>query len=553
MKAAIYARFSSDLQNERSIDDQVALCRLYAERHGLTVAGIYDDRAVSGASTVARTGWRRLMQDAAGRRFDIVLAEDIDRISRDEADWHDARKRLTFLGIAIHTAHTGPIGGIEGSVRAMMASYFLENLAHKVRRGQAGVVRQGRHAGGRAYGYRPQPGRPGEFVIEPAEAAVVLRIHGDYADGMSPRDIAGALNREGVPPPRGTAWNASTINGSRQRGTGILNNELYRGRLVWNRVHMVKDPDTGRRVSRPNGERDWQRVDVPHLAIVPADLAGRVDAQRTARTAAPRARSQPRHMLSGLLRCGLCGAGMAVHDRDRHGRARIRCSRHVESGTCNHARRYMLADIERTVLDGLRHELRDPVLIRSFVERYRQKRRELAAAEDAGRARAARRLGEIDRSLRRLVDALASGAAPFESMRETMAAMEEERRTIRNRLAAPPDAATTIALHPAAVAGYLDQLDRLADALADRDGIGGAVALYDAFRRLVARVIVHPVAARQPLDIEIAGSLAELMSAPDLPPSARFGGGSGGSGGVFPSPSPPFYADFVLRVTSRAA
>ena len=79
------------------------------------------------------------------------------KVSRDEADYHGARKRLAFLGIKIHPAHGGEISGIEGSVRAMMGALFLENLAHKVRRGLAGVVRSGRHAGGRSYGYLLMP------------------------------------------------------------------------------------------------------------------------------------------------------------------------------------------------------------------------------------------------------------------------------------------------------------------------------------------------------------------------------------------------------------
>jgi site-specific DNA recombinase len=65
------------------------------------------------------------------------------------------------------------------------------------------------------------------------------------------RDIAHDLNRESVRPPRGRRWNASTINGNAQRGAGLIFNELYAGRIVWNKVRMVKDPDTGKRLSRP--------------------------------------------------------------------------------------------------------------------------------------------------------------------------------------------------------------------------------------------------------------------------------------------------------------
>jgi site-specific DNA recombinase len=92
-----------------------------------------------------------------------------------------------------------------------------EDGAKKVRRGMAGVVRDGRHAGGRAYGYRAVLGHPGRLEIVEEEASIVRRIFAAYATGRPPRDIAHDLNREGVRPPRGQRWNASTINGNPQR------------------------------------------------------------------------------------------------------------------------------------------------------------------------------------------------------------------------------------------------------------------------------------------------------------------------------------------------
>jgi site-specific DNA recombinase len=65
---------------------------------------------------------------------------------------------------------------------------------------------------------------------------------------MSPKFLAKRLNAERCPSPEGSPWNPSTIHGNASRGTGILNNELYIGRLVWNRLRYVKDPDTGKRV-----------------------------------------------------------------------------------------------------------------------------------------------------------------------------------------------------------------------------------------------------------------------------------------------------------------
>lgn len=245
-RAAIYARFSSDLQRDKSIDDQIEMCREIAAREGAAVELIFEDRAISGASTVNRPGFRDMMKAAEKGGFDILIAEDIDRISRDQADYHNARKRLDFCGVKIITA-SGTISKMDGALRALMGEMFLENLAIHTRRGLEGVIRDGRHAGGRAYGYRAVPGRPGELEIIADEAEIVRGIFADYVAGSTPRQIAARLNERRIKPPRGKSWNASTINGNAGRGGGILLNEIYVGRIVWNKVRMIKDPATGKR------------------------------------------------------------------------------------------------------------------------------------------------------------------------------------------------------------------------------------------------------------------------------------------------------------------
>ncbi|MGH6893902.1 MAG: recombinase family protein, partial [Dongiaceae bacterium] len=100
----------------------------------------------------------------------------------------------------------------------------------------------------------------GERRVNEDEAQIVRRIFREFAAGKSPRAIAVDLNREGLPGPFGRAWGDTTIRGHASRGNGILNNALYIGRLVWNRQRFLKDPSTGRRVSRRNPEEDWIRT-----------------------------------------------------------------------------------------------------------------------------------------------------------------------------------------------------------------------------------------------------------------------------------------------------
>ena len=95
MKVAIYARYSSDNQRDASIADQMRVCRSFAERQGWTVTEEYSDHAVSGA-TLLHAGFQSLMRDALNRRFDVALAESLDRFSRHQEDTAGLFERLTF-------------------------------------------------------------------------------------------------------------------------------------------------------------------------------------------------------------------------------------------------------------------------------------------------------------------------------------------------------------------------------------------------------------------------------------------------------------------------
>jgi hypothetical protein len=109
----------------------------------------------------------------------------------------------------------------------------------------------------------------GQRTINQAEAEIIRRIFSECVDGSSALDIAGRLDLEGIVAPRGREWSASTINGSRKRLNGIINNRLYIGKIVYNRQRFIKDPLTGRRQARPNPSSEWLEIEVPELAMVP--------------------------------------------------------------------------------------------------------------------------------------------------------------------------------------------------------------------------------------------------------------------------------------------
>src|SRR5579872_5558543 len=274
MRAVIYARYSTDLQREASIEDQVRVCRQRIKREGWKLGVTYSDAASSGASRL-RPGYQKLLEDARAGSFDVVVAEALDRLSRDQEDVAALYKHLSFAGVKIVTLAEGEISELHVGLKGTMNALFLKDLAQKIRRGLEGRVRAGRSGGGLGYGYdvvrefdaRGEPVR-GRLAVNDTKATIIRRIFEEYANGHSPRAIAAALIAEGIPGPTGKAWSPSTIHGNWRRGTGILNNELYIGRRVWNRQKFVKDPTTGKRVTRYNPTDCLVVNDAPELCIV---------------------------------------------------------------------------------------------------------------------------------------------------------------------------------------------------------------------------------------------------------------------------------------------
>jgi site-specific DNA recombinase len=196
MRAVIYARYSSENQREASIEDQVRLCRERIEREGWELVRVFHDSAVSGGSTFRRHAYHAMLEGAVNGGFEVVVAEALDRLSRDQEDVAALFKRLQFAGIQIVTLAEGEISALHVGLKGTMNALFLKDLAQKTHRGLRGRVEAGKSAGGRCYGYdvvrrtdgHGEPVR-GERAINANQAAVVQRIFGMFAAGASPSRI----------------------------------------------------------------------------------------------------------------------------------------------------------------------------------------------------------------------------------------------------------------------------------------------------------------------------------------------------------------------------
>lgn len=504
-RAALYARFSSDMQSDKSVTDQLMVLREEAARKGWTVVAEYQDEAISGISTTNRPSLMRLMADAKKARFDVVMTEALDRLSRGQADTATLHEDLSYLDIEIYTLSEQVVEEIHVAFKGLMNSTFLKELARKTRRGLMGKINEGKSAGGRTYGYRPVEGEVrGLLAIVESEAEIVRRIFRDYANEISPRSIAVALNAEGVPGPRGNEWRASTISGQAHAGNGILNNELYIGKRIWNRRRKKKDPRTGKARMFQNPPELWRTVDVPDLRILPDDLwhAAKARQGQYNKRGIAHAR-RPTRLLSGLLQCGVCNGPMSIVGSTSYG-----CSNHREKGSCPNARTVSAKLVETRVIDGLKAALLHPDAIREAAANFHREMTELRKAGNGRKRDIEKELAELTRRVERGMEAILDGSAPA-AMRERLKGEEARKVELQRELSSLSED-NVVALRPKEAASlYGDMVARLSEVL---NGAGKEESeVRQLLRALIHRITLTPRANDKGYDFTVKGDLAALV------------------------------------------
>ncbi len=332
----------------------------------------------------------------------MIVAEDSSRIWRNMAEQSPRLAELRDLGLHVVTYNLDTrqeeAADWLGPILGTAAQVYRKEIARRTRRGLEGKARAGRPTGGRAYGYRSAvlPDGSKALMIAEAEAEVVLRIYGEYVAGKSPARSPRASNADGIPSP-GASWNRSglgtgkrvdgkwqstAIHGHVQRGTGILNNVRYIGRIEWGRSQWKRSAaDSDRRTAIMNPEPVHAYTD-ESLRIIPQDLWEKVKARQasihlasaTVRSAVARAAGRPvRHLFSGLFACSTCGGSyVRVNSRD------YGCSTHKNGGpaACPNSAVVPAAKLEHDVVEAIRAELLSPEAVEFVVSEVRRGLRE---------------------------------------------------------------------------------------------------------------------------------------------------------------------------------
>ncbi len=342
---------------------------------------------------------------------------------------------------------------------------------------------------------------------------VIRRIFRDYAAGKSAKAIAFALNQEGIPAPTGGDWGFSTINGNPKRGNGILNNEMYIGKIVWNRQRFLKDPDTGKRQARPNPESEWVIQEVPELRILDDDLWMAVKARQDRHKIEPDAngrpdlpkvhtRRRPKYLFSGLTKCSCCGGGFSQISATLIG-----CSTARNKGTCDNRLNIRRDELEARVLTALRTKLVDPELFAHFCEVFTQEMNRLRIEARSGIGSAEAELAKIKREIDKILDLYLKDALSVDMVRERSRGLEIRKAELERFLAdaqEPP-----LMLHPSMALQYRRRVQQLYDAL-QGDDEARRVEAADTLRTLVDQIILTPAGDR--LEIDVQGDLAGILA-----------------------------------------
>lgn len=335
----LYCRYSSHSQREVSIDQQIKACRAFAERNGIEIVKVYDDRALTGTND-RRPQFQKMISEAERMDYQYVIVYALDRFARDRYDSAVYKRQLKAFGKKVLSATENisddPTGVLMESLLEGLAEYYSKELSRKIRRGMDDNAEKCMANGVLPYGYRR--GADGKYEIAPEEAAVVQEIFRRVLAGEQLAAIQDSLNERGIRNRRGKPWGRSGFN-------GLLTNIKYTG------VYTYKD------IIIPGG--------IP--VIIEKELFDavqyRLHTKKNPRVSgdvpARRRRDDSVYLLTGKLFCGKCKSpmiGMSGTSKTASMHYYYVCKSRRYGGTCDMA--VIKRDlIEREVAQAIRDNI----------------------------------------------------------------------------------------------------------------------------------------------------------------------------------------------------
>lgn len=397
--AAIYARYSSDLQRSESIDAQIRACRYYAQRFDLDVVRVFSDAAKSGRRIAGRDQFAAMMDAAVAGQFDVLLVHKLSRFSRSGTDTLNNKAKLENAGVELISVterlDNTPEGKLMLYVITGMNEFYSANLAAETMKGLRENAYNGKHTGGLPpLGYDVDPVSK-QLVVNDEEAKAVRTIFAMYLAGYGYGDITRTLNANGWRTKRGALFGRNSIH-------DILINEKYTGTLTYDKI-ASKTPDG--KMNRRKFKSEYIRIDGGCPQLISKEDFKRAAIKLKENQHRPRPKTVENYILSGKLYCGVCGHRMCG---ERH---KVRDTSYAYY-VCNDGKRrkdHKLAAPKELVEDMVCNALNKIIATPASIDAIA--RAAVASYEDDNStlARIDKEISDCDNGIRNIVKAIAAG------------------------------------------------------------------------------------------------------------------------------------------------
>lgn len=432
IKAAAYARYSSDNQTDASIDAQLRAIEEYASKNNISIVKVYVDKAKT-ATTDQRPEFQKMINDSKLGLFNAIIVHKLDRFSRDRYDSAYYKRLLKKNGVRLISVlehfDDSPESVIMESVLEGISEYYSKNLAREVMKGMKESALKCRHLGGiPPLGYDVDP-ESKRYVINEYEAEIVRTIFKMYLDGYGYSAIINYLNSKGYKTKLGKDFGKNSIH-------DILSNEKYTGTYIFNRC-ASKDAEGRRNSHKSKFEDEIIKIPGGMPAIIsPQDFQRVQEKMQRNKKRASAYRAKETYLLSGLIYCGECGHAM-IGNVKHCGRSKLkyvtyRCGNRDRTKNCKNKeirREY----IEEYVLQQLEEKIFNETNIPLLVEKL-NKFQEKKNDKDKQNIKALNeKIKQTDFQIKNVLAAIMQGCNS-KILAEELEKLENEKKELENQL-----------------------------------------------------------------------------------------------------------------------
>lgn len=432
MKAVAYARFSTDRQREESITAQLRAISEWAMKNNVIVVREYLDEGKS-ATSDDRPAFQQMIGELGLVKPKLVLVHKLDRFARDRFDAAFYRREIQKAGARLlavdQPMDDSPESAFLEGILEAQAEFYSRNLAREVMKGMKENAFKAKFNGGRVpLGFDIAP--DGSYIINEEEAATIRIIFSMKLAGTSLLSIIEELNRQGRKTKGGQPFGKNSID-------SVLRNERYSGTYIFNQTPKKVAGKRNNRVKNP--DEKVIRVEGAVPAIISKEEWDAVQLIMDSNKYGPREKGETLFILTGILKCGECGAAMVGNTITKRvdGKAKkyhyYECNKAKRAGGCSHKKRYPQEKLEASMLKFIEDEIINPVNVNKIVDRLWNMVRQVNEASDKQSFEVKKRLIKNQKQMDRIVDSIKKGL-PFEHMTGYFNELAEEKIRLEGML-----------------------------------------------------------------------------------------------------------------------